>query len=177
MRSIFLVGVAVAALLFAVPAQARNLNFIAESWQTFLVECQKALEDPQSYLGTLPEANPDGSLVYTTSPDGKALSIHLQKGEGYIEAFIDTFSDRESRHCAYYAGFTPSWDTAQTATQYLSWLRQNAQLEIIGGLSPLYGYPHYRISVNGMWPRYDLPVQTNIHENEFQLLITRNVTR
>lgn len=88
---------------------------------------------------------------------------------------VDILSDREIRHCSFYTELPAGWDTNLIAAQYVQWITHSASLEIIGGHSPIYGYDHYRHTIIGDWPDYDIEVQTNIHENEFQILSTRTV--
>lgn len=158
---------------FSPKASAGDLEFIAETLRQYSSHCQQVFEDPRAYAAGLPERQSDGTPSVTFSPDGKALSISNEVGAGSIEAFVDTLSDREIRHCAYYVTVAGGWNVTQISQAYVPWIKDNVGLEIIGGLSPIYGYEHYRHTLLGVWPPYGISVQTNIHENEFQVLSTR----
>lgn len=172
MSSRFLLGLSVMFAFGASAAVAKDLSEIAKSWQHYLTQCQQLFQDPETYVAQLPDRNPGGDLTRTQSPDGKATTIYLEIENGYVEAFVDTLSDREIRHCAYYSEIASGWDSNAMAAQYVQWLQQNQALEVVGGYAPIYGADHYRHTVLGMWPDYDIPVQTNIHENEFQIIST-----
>lgn len=161
-------------LLLSAPntASANDLQIISDSWSVYTTHCQQVFNDPRAYISTLPDRNQGGDLTQTVSPDGKALTVYFEVGDGYIEAYIDTLSDREIRHCAFYSELSSGWDANSVASQYVQWIGQNPDIKIVGGYSPIYGYDHYRHTVLGIWPSYDIEVQTNIHENEFQIIST-----
>ncbi len=157
------------------PVWGADLNQIARSWQHYTTQCQQIFQDYRGYMARLPARNPGGDPTQTISPDGRAINIYLEIEDGYVEAIIDILSDREIQHCAFYTEIPQSWDATAIAAQYVAWMRQNSTLEIVGGHAPIYGYDHYRHTILGMWPGYDLEVQSNIHENEFQIFSTRVV--
>ncbi|MEM9306617.1 MAG: hypothetical protein AAGA74_04915 [Pseudomonadota bacterium] len=154
-------------------ALARDINTIALSLQHYTTQCQQLYQDYAGYVSRLPERNPSGDPTSTVSPDGRAITIYLEVDGGYLEAMIDVLSERVVQHCAYYAELETSWDTNAIASQYVQWLSQSSTLEVVGGHSPIYGYDHYRHTILGAWPAYNIEIQTNIHQNEFQVLSTR----
>lgn len=160
---------------FTTPSAAAGLDEIARGWQLFMSECQLVLADPRTYLSSAQLQTQGRTVSHAVSPDGRALSIIIEYDLAEIEVFADTLSDREIRYCGYYLTIPNGWDVGTVAAQYVSWLRQNPTLEIVGGASSVDGYDNHRHTVLGLWPDYDLAVASNMHVNEFQLIVTRIV--
>lgn len=162
-----------------------ELWYIAPAWDNFVSVCGAALKDPKAVTDVEAKEAESSKPEFVTSADGKyvggPLDTQMPNIDGFSSASIywAKHQNFDVRRCEFQVVFIPGYEerkleiTEAKAGEVLNVIKQDPEIEVVGGHWPGADYPLHRYSVSGTWR--DLNAQVSIFVSTLNLFLIADV--